>query len=143
MISEKIIVLDKIKQIPLIKCHSSKFMHIVHLATLIFMNHETSVLINVLKPEQKFKFRQSIKNNMTDKRFRSTQQIPVVISPSTIHMALWTLQGKNSNKINNHNQLLKKLCWWNIKIFLFPCRSHFIPQNYYHKINSLEDTINE
>lgn len=63
-------------------------MHIVHLATLIFMNHETSVFINVLKPEQKFKFRQSIKNNMTDKRFRSTQQIPVVISLSTIDMAL-------------------------------------------------------
>lgn len=47
---------------------------------------------------------------MIDERFRSIQQISVIIVfiPSTIDMALNSI-GEKGNKINNHNQLLKAL----------------------------------
>lgn len=65
-----------------------KFMHIKILATMIFMNHETSVFISFLKLEKKYQIQTIYLNNMIDERFRSTQHIPLVISLSTIDMAL-------------------------------------------------------
>lgn len=95
---------------------------------MIFMK-SWSISIYQVRPE-KIQTQTIYLNNMIDERFRSIQQISViiVIIPSTIDMALNSI-GEKGNKINNHNQLLKALLL-KYKIFLFPYRSHFIPKNH-------------